>query len=169
MIKYVIGDVTKPVGDDGCKFVVHVCNDIGAWGAGVSGAIGKRWPKAERLYRDRDKIKDIPLKLGSIIVASIPYEKHEVHVVNLVGQHGLRSKTNPKPIRYNAIQEGLNRLFKLIQSAEMAYSIDMISVHMPRIGCGLAGGRWGKIEPIIAEELSDKDVTVYVYDLKKGG
>ena len=38
------------------------------------------------------------------------------------------------------------------------------SVHMPRIGCGLAGGKWEKIEPIIEAELVTKGVDVYVYD-----
>jgi len=37
-------------------------------------------------------------------------------------------------------------------------------VHMPRIGCGLAGGKWEKIEPIILSELIDKGINVFVYD-----
>jgi hypothetical protein len=36
---------------------------------------------------------------------------------------------------------------------------------MPRIGCGLAGGRWDQIEHLIAEELSAGDIPVTVYDL----
>lgn len=39
------------------------------------------------------------------------------------------------------------------------------SVHMPRIGCGLAGGRWEKIEPIISDELTSHGIEVTVYDL----
>ena len=38
------------------------------------------------------------------------------------------------------------------------------SVHMPRIGCGLAGGKWEMIEPIILQRLSNNDVEVVVYD-----
>jgi hypothetical protein len=36
---------------------------------------------------------------------------------------------------------------------------------MPRIGCGLAGGQWGTIEPIIAKMLEEKDVFIYDYKL----
>ena len=36
---------------------------------------------------------------------------------------------------------------------------------MPRIGCGLAGGTWDKIEPLIQSNLSDKEIAVTVYDL----
>lgn len=39
------------------------------------------------------------------------------------------------------------------------------SIHMPRIGCGLAGGKWEVIEQIIKEELIDKEIAVTVYDL----
>jgi hypothetical protein len=31
-------------------------------------------------------------------------------------------------------------------------------------GCGLAGGKWEKIETIITGQLSEKDIAVYVYD-----
>ena len=36
---------------------------------------------------------------------------------------------------------------------------------MPRIGCGLAGGRWELIEPLIAEHVAGRGVAVTVYDL----
>jgi hypothetical protein len=35
---------------------------------------------------------------------------------------------------------------------------------MPRIGCGLAGGKWELIEPIIVRTLSEHDIAVTVYD-----
>lgn len=35
---------------------------------------------------------------------------------------------------------------------------------MPRIGCGLAGGKWSRIEPLIANTLCARDVEVTVYD-----
>ncbi|MFE3494555.1 hypothetical protein [Streptomyces sp. NPDC059175] len=38
------------------------------------------------------------------------------------------------------------------------------SVHMPRIGCGLAGGRWSRVEPLVVERLVARGVAVTVYD-----
>ena len=35
---------------------------------------------------------------------------------------------------------------------------------MPRIGCGLAGGKWEVIEPIILKTLSANELEVTVYD-----
>jgi O-acetyl-ADP-ribose deacetylase (regulator of RNase III) len=37
---------------------------------------------------------------------------------------------------------------------------------MPRIGCGLAGGKWGEVEPIIVRAL--REVETYVYDFDTG-
>ena len=35
---------------------------------------------------------------------------------------------------------------------------------MPRIGCGLAGGRWELVEPLVAKALLVRDVPTTVYD-----
>ena len=40
-----------------------------------------------------------------------------------------------------------------------------LSVHMPRIGCGLAGGTWERIEPLIVKVLCERGIPVTVYDL----
>jgi hypothetical protein len=37
---------------------------------------------------------------------------------------------------------------------------------MPRIGCGLAGGKWEEIRPIIERTLLKNNVEVYVYDFE---
>ncbi len=38
------------------------------------------------------------------------------------------------------------------------------TVHMPRIGCGLAGGKWEEVEPIVEQQLISHGVNVTVYD-----
>jgi O-acetyl-ADP-ribose deacetylase (regulator of RNase III) len=58
-------------------------------------------------------------------------------------------------IRYDALEKCL------VQVRNYAISKGA-SVHMPRIGCGLAGGKWSEIEPIIERALEGVDV--YVYD-----
>jgi hypothetical protein len=37
---------------------------------------------------------------------------------------------------------------------------------MPRIGCGLAGGEWSKIQPLIEKQLVSHSVRVTVYDFE---
>jgi hypothetical protein len=40
-----------------------------------------------------------------------------------------------------------------------------VTVHMPRIGAGLAGGKWDTISSIIESELTTNSIPVMVYDL----
>lgn len=35
---------------------------------------------------------------------------------------------------------------------------------MPRIGCGLAGGTWDRVEPLVGERLVARGIPVTVYD-----
>ncbi|GEB60226.1 hypothetical protein [Streptomyces gardneri] len=61
------------------------------------------------------------------------------------------------PIRYDAVQECLHVL------AEHAKELHA-SVHMPRIGCGLAGGTWDRVEPLITQALCARRIRTVVYD-----
>lgn len=49
-INYIIGDATQPV-YSGPAILVHVCNDLGKWGAGFVLAVSRRWPEPEAAYR----------------------------------------------------------------------------------------------------------------------
>lgn len=61
------------------------------------------------------------------------------------------------PVRYEAIDASLGLL------ADKAVELGA-SVHMPRIGCGLAGGRWSRVEPLVAERVVRRGLAVTVYD-----
>lgn len=156
-IKYVKGDATRPRGK-GTKIIVHCCNDLGAWGAGFVLAISRRWPEPEARYVE--SITRGQLELGKVQFVEVDTDNDEegegdhIIVANLIGQKGLIGPVNPQPIRYSAIETGLR---KVAHEAKKRSA----SIHMPRIGCGLAGGTWSKMEPIIAEALNGLDVTVY--------
>lgn len=78
----------------------------------------------------------------------------------MIGQHRLRRRSGRPPIRYEAVRKGLENV------AEFAIDHDA-SIHMPRIGAGLAGGDWHTIEGIIKETLAARGIEVTVYDLPK--
>jgi O-acetyl-ADP-ribose deacetylase (regulator of RNase III) len=76
----------------------------------------------------------------------------------MIGQHGTKtSRSVGPPIRYEAVDQCLEAL--AVGAAELG-----ASVHMPGIGCGLAGGRWERIEPLITRRLSEHGIAVTVYD-----
>lgn len=149
------GDATQPDGGDP-RVIVHICNDVGGWGRGFVMELSRRWPDPERQYRrwyrDRD---NNDFALGAVQFVDVG---DGIVVANLVGQRGLRSSNSGPPIRYEAVGAGLARV------ADYAARTGA-SVHMPRIGCGLAGGRWEEIEPLVLECLVEHGISVTVYDL----
>jgi len=150
-LRYLKGDATDPKGK-GTKIIVHCCNNLGAWGAGFVLAVSRRWPEPEAAYLDWS-LKGL-LELGKVQFVSVEDEDNDIIVANLVGQSGLIGPANPNPIRYTAIEKGLR-----VVAAEAKKR--NASIHMPRMGCGLAGGSWDKMEPIISQALKGLDVTVY--------
>lgn len=149
MITYIKGDATKPIGE-GEKLILHVCNDIGRWGKGFVVAISKKWKKPEQIYRRNKK------DLGLVEVVRV---ESDIYVINMIAQRGIGREWMTKTyLDYEALKECLKKVNVWIDKKKEDYTI-----HMPRIGCGLGGGEWGRVEEIIIEILNDKEI--YVYDL----
>lgn len=151
-ITYRIGDATRPQGR-GMKMIAHICNNIGAWGAGFVIALSKKWSQPEEQYRamsDRS--------LGDVQFVDVA---GDVSVANMIAQDDVISNTKraskKSPIRYDALVDSLI-------TVNLACNVLGASLHLPRIGSGLAGGNWTAIAALIEEHI---DVPVYVYDLKK--
>ena len=152
-INYIKGDATNPVGNDP-KIICHICNDIGAWGAGFVMALSKRWKEPERDYRQWFK-KQSNFYLGQ--VQFVPVENNLV-VCNMIAQSGTISEDNPAPIRYGALQVCLQKVAKEAKKTNA-------SIVGPKFGSGLSGGSWPHIEQIINDELCFKDIPVTIYSL----
>ena len=153
-IAYRKGDATAPVAA-GAKIICHVCNDVGGWGKGFVVAISKRWPEPEIRYRAwYNQGEAAGFHLGAIQLVSV---EPEITIANMVAQRGVRPSAGTPPIRYDALRECLSTL------ASRATALSA-SVHMPRIGCGLAGGSWPEVEAIINDTLLAAAVPVHVYD-----
>jgi O-acetyl-ADP-ribose deacetylase (regulator of RNase III) len=152
-INYLVGDATSPI-SLGNKIIVHICNDIGGWGKGFVMALSAKWKEPESEYRNWfQSQKDFVLGKVQIVKVS-----DEIFVANLIGQRKINKDENGNPpIRYNAIEIGLEKISIYAQEYN-------VSIHMPRIGCGLAGGKWEIIEPLIIKYLSKNDIEVNVYD-----
>lgn len=151
-IQYVKGDATNPLGG-GTKIICHCCNDVGKWGKGFVLALSKKWPEPEEAYRRWYRERD-GFALGEIQLVQVA---PDIRVANMIGQHGVHEGSSGPPIRYDAIRTCLGKL--AAEAVKLAASI-----HMPRIGCGLAGGKWERIEPLIEETLCQADLAVTVYD-----
>ncbi|RPK45303.1 macro domain-containing protein [Streptomyces sp. ADI93-02] len=153
-ITCVRGDATSPQGK-GVKLIVHVCNDLGGWGKGFVLALSRRWSEPEAAYRRWHRGRsgnDFGLGAAQFVQVE-PY----IWVANVVGQRGIRTGSKGVPVRYEAIDAGLDKVAG--KAAELG-----ASVHMPRIGCGLAGGTWSRGEPLVSDRLVARGIEVTVYD-----
>ncbi len=152
-IQYLNGDATQP-SSEGNKIIVHICNDIGGWGKGFVIAISKRWALPEASYRAWYKSQN-DFELGNVQFIQV---ENDLWVANVIGQHKIRKdEQGHPPIRYVAVEEAMQKVFKKAKDLKA-------SVHMPRIGCGLAGGKWEKIEPVLLNNLVNNGIKTVVYD-----
>jgi len=157
VINYVNGDATQPQGE-GPKFLIHVVNDVGLWGAGFVLAVSRRWPQPEAAYKGwhavRDRLPEVRFELGNVQTVKVG---SELSVINMIAQQGVGRRAGGIPLDYVSLKDCLKRVAELAKPLEA-------STHMPRIGCGLAGGKWSVVEQIIDETLIEAGVPVTVYD-----
>jgi len=160
-LKYLTGDATTPQGA-GSKVIPHLCNDIGAWGAGFVLAVSKKWPAAEAEYKRVYQSQGNKLTLGTVQfvqVQSAPGDS--IWIANMIAQRNIRKLKGTldecPPIRYPALFDCLDEVGKFA-------ALNNATIHAPRFGAGLAGGRWEIIESMIQTLLvatHGRDVTVY--------
>jgi O-acetyl-ADP-ribose deacetylase (regulator of RNase III) len=156
MVHYRKGDATEPQAP-APWILTHVVNDRGGWGAGFVLSISKRWLAPEIEYRAwhdaNPDFRHIPFELGYTQMVKVGPDQY---VASMLAQHGFRGGKAGIPLQYDALR-------KCLACVNLAAIQFEASVHMPRIGCGLAGGDWKTVSQIIKEEL--QGVEVYVYDL----
>ena len=159
-INYCEGDATLPHGD-GNKIIAHVCNSAGTWGKGFVLAISRQFggaPKAR--FQDWKKMRGTNSDEEQFALGAVQFIRvaESTWVANMIGQDGVQRKNSPPPVDYSAIRTALTRVAVVAEDRKA-------SVHMPRIGTGLAGGEWALIETIIKETLVAAKISVRVYDL----
>ena len=160
MIEYLKGDATEPSFSGGdVHLIIHVCNNEVKWSRGFVLALSKKWKEPEQTYRERKQ-----RVLGSIQVVPVTdkefYGIPTLQVVNMIAQDGIyKDFSGRNPIRYWA----LSKCFKEIQKRYHHVGYRTV-IHMPRIGCGLAGGHWDEVEYLI-EEILEPHFLIKVYDL----
>lgn len=159
-IKYVVGDATLPIMCENEKsIIVHCCNTLGAWGAGFVIPLAKHYPLVKDSYKKY--IHSGNVRLGDVDEVKVT---DNIYIENLIGQSFLYpSQMEKYLVIIKPLKRDLKKIITLFEGINETYSI-----HMPRIGCGLAGGDWNIIENIIKRTFINKaNVNVYVYDLPK--
>ncbi len=153
-ITYLKGDATKPRGS-GPKLLVHVVNDrTPRWGGGFARVVRTTWPDVQNDFIRWVESRRGALRLGVCRVAVVD---EGLTIISMICQHGYGESPTPR-IRYNALETCL---------CEVAAIADQqaASVHMPRIGCGQAGGSWDVVRELVEDALLKRGISVTVYDV----
>lgn len=155
-IKYNKGDLFGPVAKLAEPVIIpHICNDVGAWGAGFVVPLGRCYPQARTKYLEWFNHR-LPndFALGETQLVQVRQDSPIV-VANMIGQH----KIGFKAIRY--IQ--LGKCLEHVAGFAMATNSQ---IHAPMFGAGLAGGDWNIVEELINESWIMRGIDVTIYYLE---
>lgn len=147
-VKIYNGDITKSNAD----IIAHQTNCKFVMGGGVALAIRNKWPKVYKQYCELGKSENKPSYewLGTCQIVEVDQHKY---VANLFGQDDLgygRCFTN-----YDALKEALNDLVWQVEY------MDLKTIAFPWLmSCGLAGGNWNIVKPLIEKTFEDLDVEI---------
>lgn len=153
------GDLLNSTAD----VIAHQVNCLGKMGAGVAKDIRDKWPDVYISYQDYCKRAENPQDLlGKVLL--LPIGQGDVFsrvVANLFGQLSTRNNTYVGRVTdYTALESAMRKTLALMK----AYGYK--SIAMPyKIGCGLGGGDWDKVEEIIHRVFDDTDIEVELWML----
>lgn len=145
-MKTVKGDLIEMAQNGEFDVIAHGCNCFCKMGAGIAKSIKQHfWDAYEADLKT--KIGDME-KLGTCTSAQIG----DLVVVNAYTQYD--HKGRGVKVDYDAVQNCMRLIAENYPDARIG---------LPKIGSGLAGGDWDRIQQIIEEEMDGLDVTIVEY------
>jgi IrrE N-terminal-like domain len=141
---------------DGPSIIAFVVNDATPiWGGGFALQVRRKWPKVQDIFSLWAEGNRAEFVLGNI--CPIDTTTPGLLAVPLIAQRGWGPSSKAR-LRYIALKACLTKLASLARDQGM-------SVHIPMIGTGQAGGRWDIIKELIDEALVTIGLKVTVYSL----
>jgi O-acetyl-ADP-ribose deacetylase (regulator of RNase III) len=149
--------------------IVHSVNCIGAVG-GLAGAIARKWPKNAEKYKEYvQHRKSSIMLLGSVFEVNVA---HNVVVANLFGQYGIG--TGKQQTEYAALISGFKRIASTYFAGNDIETLNfgglmkdasntLMDIYIPyKIGCGLGGADWEKVQDILHQIFENSQKNVYI-------
>lgn len=143
MLRHYIGDLLGST----TNVIAHQTNCVGVMGAGVALQIRRKLLTSEQYEEYQEKCKTMPL--GECQLLQIEDNRY---VANLFGENiptGDEVDTD-----YDALRKAMTALADFCRTNN--YSVSFPGL----LGCGLAGGDWNIVMPMIKEIFSDIDTRI---------
>ena len=144
-MKEVAGDLIQLANKGKFDVIVHGCNCQCKMGGGIAKQIRQAFPEA--YDADCGTAVCDPRKIDSFSFAKANINNGK----RLVIVNGYTQLLAGGQVNYHAVREVMKQVKQNFYGKRIGY---------PMIGSGLAGGDWGRIKDIIAEELGDEDNTL---------
>lgn len=148
------GDLVALAKEGKFDIIGHGVNCFCIMGAGLAVPMAKEF-NCDKFPLENNKYKGDINKLGQIDYQNAyVYTENGIsdifQVINCYTQYYYGNKFGI-PVDYEAITLCMRKINKLFKGKHIG---------LPRIGCGLAGGDWNIVKPILQKELKDMDVTI---------
>ena len=131
-MKYITGDlldVTEGI-------ICHGCNLSGGFGSGVAGAIARMYPSVRENYHANYRDKFLGDISGLEVIDGL-------YILNCYTQQGYGRDKNVQYASYDAVRDSM------VKVIDMANTLGIKQVHIPRIGAGLGGLNWEIVENVL--------------------
>lgn len=147
MVEYVTGNLLQA----DAEALVNTVNTEGVMGKGVALQFKRAFPDNYRAYRAACEAGQV--KLGRVFVFDSGRMGHPRYIINFPTKGHWRSRS-----RLADIETGLEDLRRVIGELQIE------SIAVPPLGCGLGGLRWEDVRPRIEAALSTLPVRALVYE-----
>lgn len=144
MIKYIKNDLFK----SDATLLAHGCNCKGGFGSGVAAGMAKNYPESKNQYLSKHNTEG--WKLGDV---QFVLSDNKI-IANCATQNNFLPR-GKRHVDYNAVKVCMTKVKDFAR-------LHGLTIGIPKIGAGLAGGDWELIEDILEDVFEDYDVTVYV-------
>lgn len=147
MVKYVKGNLFQ----SDANIIAHGVNCQGAFGSGVAKTMSEVYPRAKSFYFA--KFNKEGWKLGDVQFVAQPDGR-------CVANSATQDHFLPRTVCH-ADYPAISKTLTLVKEFAQRHNL---TIALPKIGAGLAGGDWDTIKTIIEAVFSDYDATVYYLD-----
>lgn len=150
-VQIIRGDLLEADAD----IICHQVNCLGVMGAGVAKQIADKWPYVKKEYVKFCNSKKKQNLLGEIqlVAANGGFQQEgDPLILNIFGQfyYGHDGVYTD----YSALTKAFRKMNQLYKGKTIAFPYGF--------GCGLAGGDWQDVEPMLVRLLPDCDVKIYL-------
>ena len=152
-VGYILAEVKQGI-------IVHQVNAQGVMGGGIALAIRSKWPKVWDDYSALVKPQKtgpgwasnyVLGHMGRVIFTEVD---SQLMVASIVGQQFYGREAGRCYTMYPALEQGFHTVKNVAKN-------NMLDVHYPLIGCGLAGGDWTIVSSLIDRQLDGLNHTLW--------